>query len=684
MNQWQNEDGTLVPLGASWVEEEQAWNFAVYAKHASRVVLLIYSSDKLAEPIHSYEFDQLKNKSGPIWHCRLASNLIQSGCYYGYRVWGPQDRAKDNWHSYDHEKILLDPYAKSVYFPPEFSRSAACHSGNNEGKAPLGVLIGKEDFEWAGDQTIQHGSDLVIYELHVRGFTCSPSSGVPSDRRGTFAGVIEKIPYLKDLGVTAVELMPIFQFDPQQGNYWGYMPLNFFSPQHSYCTTHDPYQQRNEFRQMVKELHLAGIEVILDVVYNHTAEGHENQPIYSFKGFDNSSYYVASNNPQQPYANFSGCGNTLDANSIIVRKLIVDSLMHWGEQMHVDGFRFDLASIFTINHSGSANGQQPPIFGQIRTTQELSNLRMIAEPWDAAGTYQLGRAFPGWLWMQWNGAYRDALQRFVRGDQGMISELMTRLYGSSDLFPDDQWYSCRPWQSINYISSHDGSSFYDLVSYQEKNNWANGEENRDGGHEFKWNCGYEGDQDVPGQVLEIRKRQVKNLFTLLLLSNGTPMFRMGDEFLQTQGGNNNPYNQDNQTSWLDWDRLKEFKNIHNFVKEMIAFRKSHPSISRSTFWREDVSWYGTNGAVDHSASSQCLAYYLSGARLKDQDLYVMINMSRESQVFEIQKRANNRWRRAVDTYLPEPDDICLIQNAKPVESNIYVVQANSIVVLTNE
>ncbi len=684
MNLWQKEDGTLVPLGASWVEEDHAWNFAVYAKYAKKILLLIYNSSDLVQPIYTFEFDQLKNKSGPIWHCRLSVELIPDACYYAYQVWGPQDNAKDVWHSYDPQKILLDPYAKSVYFPPEFSRTAACHPGSNAGKAPLGVLIGDEDFDWSNDRIAQHGSDLIIYEIHVKGFTNNQNSEVSADRRGTFAGVIEKIPYLKDLGITAVELMPVFQFDPQQGNYWGYMPLNFFSPQHSYCTTHDPYQQRNEFRQMVKELHRAGIEVILDVVYNHTAEGHQHQPIYSFKGFDNSSYYVPSGDPNQPYANFSGCGNTLDANSIIVRKLIVDSLLHWSDQMHVDGFRFDLASIFSLNHKGTVNEQQPPIFGQIRTTQELSNMRMIAEPWDAAGTYQLGRAFPGWLWMQWNGAYRDTLQRFVRGDSDMITEFMTRLYGSSDLFPDDQWYSCRPWQSVNYVSSHDGSSLYDLVSYEEKNNWANGEENRDGGHEFKWNCGHEGDQNVPESVIELRKRQVKNLFTLLLLSNGTPMFRMGDEFLQTQGGNNNPYNQDNEISWLDWSRLQRFGEVHRFVKKMITFRKAHPSLSRSTFWRDDISWYGTEGPVDYSPSSQALAFYLDGSKLKDQDLYVMINVARESRVFAIQKKANNRWRRAIDTSLASPDDIGSTEGAKLIESNIYVVQANSVVVLVHD
>ena len=418
--------------------------------------------------------------------------------------------------------------------------------------------------------------------------------------RGTYAGMVEKIPYLRELGITAVELMPVFQFDPQENDYWGYMPLNFFSPHQAYASQPTVCSPHREFRDLVSALHAADIEVILDVVYNHTCEGDETGPCYSFKGIDNSSYYLLTGDPRHPYANYSGTGNTLHTANRATRRLIVDSLRYWVNEMGIDGFRFDLASIFARRSDGSIDLANPPIFDQIAGNAAFDGIHLIAEPWDAGGLYQLGSRFPGVSWMQWNAAYRDTLQRFVRGDRGQIPDLMTRLYGSADLFPDTPQRSYRPYQSVNYISSHDGSTLYDLVAYNEKHNWANGQQNADGCREATWNCGVEGDQQATPEIMRLRTRQARNLFALLMLSNGTPMFRMGDEFLQTQLGNNNPYNQDNETTWLDWGRRDVHRDFFRFCQKMIAFRKAHPSIARPHFWREDIAWYGAERPVDMS------------------------------------------------------------------------------------
>lgn len=677
---WRSEEGYLDPPGATWMENENAWQFVLYSKHASQVVLLLYDEKEFVKPVFEYRFDPLRNKSGPIWHCLVPEDKVSQAKYYAYRVSGPHDKA-NTWHNFDEEKILLDPYAKAVFFPPEFDRALACCPGPNDGHAPLGVIDCSSDLQTEPHPYPRHDCDLIIYEMHVRGFTRDPSSGVKKNERGTFAGIIEKIPYLVQLGVTAIELMPVFQFDPQEGNYWGYMPLNFFAPHHQYASSDNPSGQIEEFRQMVKALHDVDIEVILDVVYNHTCEGGKSGPNYSFKGIDSSLYYIQSNRDENEYADFSGCGNTLSANNALSRMLIIASLRYWRHEMHVDGFRFDLASIFARQSDGSVDDEHPPIFGQITTEKGFSNTRLIAEPWDAAGSYQLGREFPGWLWMQWNGKYRDALQQYVKGDGDLIARLMTRLYGSIDLFPDTIEYSCRPSQSINYITSHDGSSLYDMVSYEKKNNWANGHDNTDGCNEFRWNCGHEGDDMLPDKVLKLRKQQVKNLFCLLLLSNGTPMFRMGDEFLHTQGGNNNPYNQDNETSWLNWNSLENNQDTFRFVKMMIAFRKAHPSISRSHFWRDDVKWYDSTKEVDMTATSRTLAFCLHGASVRDDDLYVMINSDAEDIEFGIYDCTSNAWSVVVDTSKSSPDDILEPGKEITLTAEKYIVKARSMVVL---
>jgi isoamylase len=551
--------------------------------------------------------------------------------------------------------------------------------GPNNGKAPLGVLPRpRAAFDWAEDLPPRPESDAIIYELHVKGFTRNPNSGVHPSRAGTYAGLIEKIPYLQDLGITVVELMPIFQRDPQEGDYWGYMPLNFFAPHAQYALGDDDGQHL-EFKSMVKAFHKAGIFVVLDVVYNHTCEGDHVGPTYSFKGFDPSGYYMQSSEPNSPYANYSGTGNTLNFNQPHVRKMVMDSLRYWKSEMHIDGFRFDLASVFSRNADGSLNWGDAPIFSEIAADPELGRLELIAEPWDVGG-YQLGRGFPGTTWLQWNARYRDDVRRFVRGDAGMVPDLMRRIYGSDDLFPDSREHAYHAFQTVNYIDCHDGFTLYDLVSYNQKHNWKNGHENRDGmDANYSWNSGNEGDEGAPAGVLTLRRKQAKNFFCLLMLSNGIPMFRAGDEFLNTQFGNNNPYNQDNETGWLDWGQLKTNQDVFRFFKGMIAFRKSHPSLCRSRFWREDISWYGTGPTADLSRDSRTLAFCLHGASQGDVDIYVMINAYWEELQFQIQEGAPQNWVRIVDTDLPSPNDFS--ECGLPLQQPIYQVAARSIVVL---
>ncbi len=682
MGRWLSTEGSPIPLGVTWIENEQAYNFAIYSRHAEAVRVLLYAADDLETPAFVHELDYLSNKSGRIWHCRLPKSMLNNVRYFGWAISGP-DSENSDFHRFDDQKVLLDPYSKVVRFPPAFDREAAKRQGSNAGQGPLGILLGDEaKFDWSGEKRPHHEAELIIYEMHVRGFTKRDNSNVDPDKRGTFAGVIEKIPYLKDLGVTAVELMPVFQFDPNEGNYWGYMTLNFFAPHHVFAASPDPLEHRNEFRSMVKALHNANIEVILDVVYNHTAEGNHEGPIYSFKGIDNSTYYICSGEPGEPYANFSGTGNTLNCANRYVRRMILDSLRYWVKVMHVDGFRFDLASAFARNTDGSINWSDPPIFGEIRADPDLGHVRLIAEPWDAAGAYQLGETFPGTRWFQWNGRFRDDIRRFVRGDQGQVSALMCRLYGSDDLFPDDRSHAYHPFQSINYITSHDGFTLYDLVAYNEKHNHANGHDNQDGTTDnFSWNCGHEGDEDVPKNVLALRRRQVKNFCCLLFLANGTPMFCAGDEFLHTQAGNNNPYNQDNETTWLDWERLDAHPDVFRFFRLMIAFRIAHPTLCRSRFWRKDVLWYGRGQDIDMSPESRHFAFYLDGQSETDDDIYTMINAGEEDWSFTIQEGGTKDWLRFVDTSMKSPYDIREPGTEVAVRSSNYPVKARSVVVL---
>ncbi len=656
---WDDEGG-LGPPGAIWLENEQAWNFTLYSRHARGVTLLLYSGTNFVRPVLELKLDPLTNKTARVWHCLIKAKSAPGALYYAYRIQGPFNPSAG--HRFDAEKVLFDPYAQELFFPWDFSREVAKQPGRNDGRAVLGVLPqAAEAFDGDAKPPPRHTHDLIVYELHVKGFTARDGS-VAKEKRGTFLGLIEKIPYLSELGVTAVELMPVHQFDPQEGNYWGYMTLSFFAP-------HQDYVVRNavaEFRQMVRAFHEAGIEVWLDVVYNHTCEGDETGPTYCYRGIDDRSYYLSDTSGR--YLDYTGCGNTTRCAHPLMRLLVLRSVQHWAERMGIDGFRFDLASVFARNEDGSINTESPAIATELSAAALMYDLRLVAEAWDI-NAYLLGRGFPGLAWRQWNGRFRDDLRSFVKGDANMVGALMQRVYGSDDLFPDGPGDVYRPYQTVNYITSHDGFCLYDLVSYDEKHNEANGHENRDGPADNRsWNCGWEGDDGASAEVLLLRRQQVKNFFTLLMLANGTPMFCAGDEFLNTQHGNNNPYNQDNETTWVDWSLLEKNQDVFRFFQYMIAFRKERPWIGRSRYWRDDVHWYGANGPVDLGQQSRTLAYCLYG----ESDLYVMVNAFWEPVRFHIQEGKD--WKRRIDTSRQG-----LLE--EPVSSGDYEVAARSVVVL---
>jgi len=635
------EAGIPLPLGATWLDDEQAYNFALYSADATEVTLLLYGPSEFTTPVLAVPFAFPDNKTNRVWHARVPAAQLNGAAYYAYRVNGPVDPA--HGLRFDHDKILLDPYARRIFFPPDHSRAAACVPGPNDGRAPLAQLPPRaRPAPEPAARPLDHGNALVIYEMHVRGYTKRANAGVAADSAGTYAGVIARIPYLKALGITAVELMPVHQADPQEGSYWGYMTLGFFAPNLGYASEGaDPIA---EFRQMVDALHRADIGVILDVVYNHTTEMGVGGPTYSQRGIDNAVYYALDPADPSIYTNHSGCGNDLRTAHPAVRQLVVDSLRYWVREMRVDGFRFDLASVFLRNEDGSLNLIDPPLISQISSDPELARVRLIAEPWSGDGSaYVIGRAFPGASWRQWNDHFRDTVRRVVKGDAGLVGDLITRLYGSTDLFPDDRQDAYRRWQSINYVDSHDGLNLCDLVSY------TNNDQN-------SWDCGWHGTAGAPADVLALRRQQVRNFCTLLMLANGTPMFVAGDEFMNTQQGNPNPYDQDNDTTWLDWSLASTNADTLRFFQLMIAFRKAHPSISRGTGWLADVSWYGIDGGPpDFGPQARALAYHLRGGSTGDVDLYVMINMDFNPATFRIQ--GAGPWRLAVDTAAHSPRDI---------------------------
>jgi glycogen operon protein len=681
--------GKALPFGANFTPH--GVNFSLFSRNATAVSLVIFDDPQASDPVDELVLDPLRYRVGDCWNV-LVHNALP-GMLYLYRVDGPFKPREG--HRFNRNKLLLDPYATALtgnfrwdlsatlsYDPESAEKDLSFSEAFDAGVMPKCIVIDDGDFDWQGDRPLNyHLRETVIYETHVRGLTAHPSSGVAHP--GTYRGVIEMIPYLKDLGITAVEFLPLQEFDefeyqdrtnPSTGeplkNYWGYSTIAFFAPKGSYAADGSNGQQVNEFKEMVRELHKAGIEVILDIVFNHTGEGNEMGYTFGFKGIDNSIYYMLVPDNPRYYMNYSGCGNTLNCNHTVVRDFITDCLRYWVLNMHVDGFRFDLGSILGRDENGHLM-PNPPTLQRIAEDPVLRNTKIIAEAWDAGGAYQVG-SFPGGRWAEWNDRFRDDVRRFWRGDWGLVSALATRFSGSSDLYADD---GRKPFHSINYITAHDGFTLNDLVTYNEKHNFLNGENGRDGNdNNCAYNYGVEGetrDEDIR----EIRNRQVKNLFTSLILSVGTPMILGGDELRRTQMGNNNAYCQDNALSWYDYSFADKHPDVLRFVKQLIAFRKAHPAFRRPEFFTgrdndsnsfADVTWFNEFGeAVDWGRPEGILALRLDGSRAEtghsrdDNDFFIMGNATPFDQLFTIQPPAGKTaWYQVIDTALAAPADFC--------------------------
>ncbi len=676
---------TAAPLGPSL--QAGGVNFSVFSKHATLVELLLFDDEQATEPTAVLPLRAPSNRTYHYWHALVPR--LGAGQIYAYRAHG--SRAPERGLRFDADKVLLDPYGRAVAVPDRYDRAAARRPGSTAATAMKSVVVDPSEYDWDGDRPLGRPfAETIIYEMHVRGFTRHASSGVDPARRGTYAGVVEKIPYLVDLGVTAVELLPVFQFDPQDApggrvNYWGYQPVSFFAPHHAYSSRRHPLAVLDEFRDMVKALHRAGIEVILDVVFNHTAEGGADGPTVAYRGLANDDYYILDRDRSR-YADYTGCGNTLNASNSIVRRLIVDSLRYWVAEMHVDGFRFDLASILSRDHDGRPL-PNPPILWDIESDPLLAGTKLIAEAWDAAGLYQVG-TFVGDAWQEWNGRFRDDIRRFVKGDNGCVSGVATRLLGSPDVFGHEEREA---EQSVNFVTCHDGFTLNDLVSFDAKHNEANGEDNRDGANDnHSWNCGVEG-PTRDEQVEALRNRQVKNLLTLTLLAAGTPMLLMGDEVRRTQHGNNNAYCQDNESSWFDWSLIDRHADIHRFVRALCAFRQQRDVVSERDalslnrlLQRARITWHGVRlDAPDWSEHSHALAFTLES--LHERFLFhVMLNAFWEPLAFELPDAPasdEQTWRRCIDTARPSPEDISVWREAPLVGDRHYRLEPRSMVLL---
>jgi len=676
--------GRSFPLGAALVDG--GVNFSIFSRTATGIDLLFFDGADDARPSRVIPIDPATNRTYHYWHVFVPG--VQAGQIYGFRAHGPS--APDRGLRFDPFKLLLDPYGRAVVVPKHYSREAARSEGDNAATAMKSVVTDPQAYDWEDDVPLRRPlSRTIIYEMHVRGFTAHPSSGLPESKRGTYAGLVEKIPYLQKLGITAVELLPVFQFDaqdapPDRTNYWGYSPVSFFAPHQAYSSRQEPLGAVNEIRDMVKTLHRAGIEVILDVVFNHTAEGEHDGPIQCFRGLDNPTYYLLCEDRSR-YANFTGTGNTLNANHPVVRRMIVDSLRYWANEMHVDGFRFDLASILARDSSGAVMSN-PPVLWDIESDPALAGTKMIAEAWDAAGLYQVG-SFGGDSWKEWNDRFRDDVRDFFRASDHSVTRMADRLLGSPSIYGQREREA---EESVNFVACHDGFTLNDVVSFSHKHNEENGEDNRDGRDDNRsWNCGVEGSTDNPA-IERLRNRQVKNFFTATMLSVGVPMFVMGDEVRRTQRGNNNAYCQDNVASWFDWSLLSKHADVLRFVQLLIQRRvlreMEHESrrVSLSQFLHDAKhAWHGIKlNQPDWSPHSHSIAI---SADLKNEGLliYVILNAYWEPLEFElpVPRNATGGWRRWIDTALDPPDEICAWNAAAPVLCETYHAGARSVVVL---
>jgi glycogen operon protein len=676
--------GRSYPIGATLIRGGA--NFSVFSRSAAKIELLLFDRVDDARPSRVIPIDPVANRTYHYWHVFVPG--VEAGQIYGFRAYGPFEPARGL--RFDPSKLLLDPYCRAIVVPKNYSREAGCRKGDNTATAMKSVVTDSHAYDWEGDEPLKRPwSRTIIYEMHVRGFTAHPSSGLPESKRGTYGGLIEKIPYLKQLEITAVELLPVFQFDAQDApagrtNYWGYSPVSFFAPHQAYSSREDPMGAVNEFRDMVKALHRSGIEVILDVVFNHTAEGGHDGPTQCFRGLDNPAYYLLCEDRSQ-YANFTGTGNTLNANHPAIRRMIVDSLRYWVSEMHVDGFRFDLASILARDSSGAVMSN-PPVLWDIESDPVLAGTKLIAEAWDAAGLYQVG-SFVGDSWKEWNDRFRDDIRDFFRGAEDTVWRAADRLVGSPSIYgPKER----EPEQSINFVACHDGLTLNDVVSYNHKHNEENGEDNRDGcGENRSWNCGFEGATDDP-EIERLRNRQVKNFLTAVMLSGGAPMFVMGDEVRRSQHGNSNAYCQDNDTSWFDWNLLSKHSDVLRFVKLLIQRRlvrdveHERRRVSLSQVLREQKhAWHGVKlNQPDWSRFSHSIA--ISG-ELKSEGVFahVILNAYWEALDFELPALSGGRdnWRRWIDTALDPPHDICEWNAEQPVPGATYRVGPRSMVVL---
>jgi len=655
--------GAPLPFGTD--EVEGGINFAFFSRDAIRVRLELFSRPADATPTRVIDLDPAHHRTGDIWHVWVGG--IGPGQLYAYRVDGPY--CPSEGHRFNVHKLLLDPFATAITQVPDWDFSAArgddpaSPSGetglstlDNAAAAPKCVFT-REHFHWHDDRPPRHPwSKTVIYETHVRGLTVHPSSGVQWP--GTYRGLTEKIPYLQALGVTAVELMPVQEFngahfigtDPQTGKpvykYWGYDPVAFFAPKGSYSSAGAAGQQKLEFKEMVRLLHAAGIEVILDVVFNHTAEADQHGPTLCWRGIDNAIFYTLAED-KRSYRDFTGTGNTINANHPVVREFILSALRYWVVEMHVDGFRFDLASILGRDGMGRLLAN-PPLLEQIAQDPILRETKLIAEAWDAAGAYQVG-SFSERRWAEWNGRYRDDVRRFWRGDEAMLGTFASRICGSADIYAKS---GKGPECSINFLTCHDGFTLNDLVSFRYKHNRANGEDDRDGADEnFSENYGVEGHTQEP-QIESVRNRQIKNFLLTLFISRGVPMLQGGDEFRRTQRGNNNAYCQDNETSWYDWGYLQQHQDILRFAQDMIALRRAHPVLSRERFYTDaEISWFSpSQGPPDWGNPRARQLACLIREGISDA-LYLMFNADTAAAAFGIPAPPEGaRWRIAADTY----------------------------------
>ncbi len=688
--------GKPQPYGATKTSE--GINFAIFSRHATAITLVLIMDGSAGESESPLEIqlDPKINKTGDIWHILIMEP--SKICRYGYRVSGPFD-PYGKGHYFDDQQVLIDPYAKELHSLKWGDRALQRYVG------PL-CQIPTHSYDWEDDRPLSTPlKDSIIYELHVRGFTCHQSSGVRCP--GTFSGVTEKIGYLKKLGVTAVELMPVMEFNENESifsnpingeslkNYWGYSPISFFAPKSAYCN--DISRPLDEFRDMVKALHKAGIEVILDIVFNHTAEGGSNGPVSSFKGIDNTIYYLLDPETKS-YSNFSGCGNTFNCNHPVARTLIMDALRWWVIEMHVDGFRFDLASILGRDQDGEVLSN-PPVVEQIAEDPVLSSSKIIAEAWDAAGLYQVGSFSTHHRWAEWNGRFRDDVRSFMCGKPGMVPALATRIAGSSDLY---QHSDKSPCNSINLITSHDGFTLLDLVSYNEKHNLENGENNCDGdNHNISWNSGIEGNTEDP-QIIRLRKTRIRTMAVILFVSQGVPMLVAGDEFGRTQHGNNNAYCQDNEISWLNWEHAQKNSDLLRFFQKLIKLRRENPIFRRDNFFidsshkskhwhKHEVIWQGHSGGESLWAhEGKTLSFILSGLSdpsITDEDFYIMLSgHQKQVKTFTVPAppvlKRSRVWKKIIDTSLDSPQDFASLEKAISIQAGTTVaVEPMSCIVL---